>query len=140
MQESSELKDLIRGWYESVAKGDITFTERVTSRQPEVLVIGTDPREWWVGYDKIVEVYRAQFEEMGAGSGLQFLPGDTKAYSEGDVGWVADQPTVRLPDGHEVPMRVTAVFRREDGEWKVVQLHGSVGVANEEAVGSELTV
>lgn len=140
MQDSTELKKLVHGWYEIVAKGDITFTERAISRKADVLVIGTDPKEWWVGYDTIVRVFQTQFEEMGGGSGLQFLPGDTLAHSEGDVGWIADQPTLRIPDGPEIPMRFTAVCRREDGEWKIVQLHASIGVPNEESVGSGLTV
>jgi ketosteroid isomerase-like protein len=30
-------------------------------------------------------------------------------------------------------MRATGVFRREGDEWRLVQLHASIGVPNEEA-------
>ena len=40
-----------------------------------------------------------------------------------------------LEDGTEIPTRSTAVFHREDGEWKMVQGHKSVGVSNEELFG-----
>jgi hypothetical protein len=32
------------------------------------------------------------------------------------------------------------VFHQEQGEWKIVQWHGSIGIPNEEAMGQELTV
>ena len=62
------------------------------------------------------------------------------AYSEGNVGWVADRPTFRLPDGTQIPFRSTIVFRKEDGEWKVIQQHISIAVPNENVVGQQLTV
>jgi hypothetical protein len=37
-----------------------------------------------------------------------------------------------------VPARLTAVFLRAGGAWRLVQAHGSLGVANEEAIGQEL--
>jgi ketosteroid isomerase-like protein len=35
------------------------------------------------------------------------------------------------PDGTEIEFRMTAVFHNENGQWKVVQQHASVGVPNE---------
>ena len=52
----------------------------------------------------------------------------------------ADRPKFRLPDGTEIPLRMTFVFVREEGEWKVAQQHISIGVPNEQIVGQELTV
>ncbi|MBD0316884.1 MAG: nuclear transport factor 2 family protein [Thermoleophilia bacterium] len=31
-----------------------------------------------------------------------------------------------LPDGSEIPARVTGIAHEEDGEWKIVQSHASV--------------
>jgi hypothetical protein len=42
---------------------------------------------------------------------------------------------LRLPDGGELPFRITCVLHREEGEWKFVQSHASIGVANEQTVG-----
>jgi hypothetical protein len=33
---------------------------------------------------------------------------------------------------------LTIVYHQEDGEWKVAQWHGSVGVANEENFGEDI--
>ncbi len=37
-----------------------------------------------------------------------------------------------------MPFRFRAVFHKEDGEWKIVQFHTSVGVPNESTVGKAL--
>ena len=38
-----------------------------------------------------------------------------------------------------IPLRITAVFARENGEWKIAQWHASIGVSNAEAFGEDLT-
>jgi len=35
-------------------------------------------------------------------------------------------------DGRRVPVRLTAVLHQEDGDWKAVQSHASIGVPNEQ--------
>ena len=62
------------------------------------------------------------------------------AFIEGTVGWVGDRATIQLPNGHILPIRVTSVFHQEDGVWKIVQHHVSIGVPNPEAIGKEFTV
>jgi hypothetical protein len=137
MQPSAELKELVLRIYKATASGDATFYERRLSRQEGVLIIGSDPNEWWAGYDTITQVFKAQMREVG---GVSCLPGDPQAYSMGDVGWVADRPKFRLPDGGEFPFRMSIIFVREDGEWKVAHQHVSIGVPNQQLVGQELTV
>ena len=126
MNQSDELRDLALKWYESVSSGDlVSAVESFFSRQDGVLSIGTDPNEWWEGYGNIIESRK----QMGA---FQVKAGDLKAYCEGTVGWVADRMTFKGSDGTEIPFRLTAVFHKENGQWKVVQQHVSVGVPNEE--------
>ena len=36
----------------------------------------------------------------------------------------------------EGPFRLTIVYRREDGVWKMVHFHSSIGVPNEDAIVS----
>jgi hypothetical protein len=54
-------------------------------------------------------------------------PGDIKAYRVGNVGLVGDMPSFIEPNGTETPFRITSVFRQEDGSWKLVQAHISIG-------------
>jgi ketosteroid isomerase-like protein len=55
-------------------------------------------------------------------------------YEDGAVGWGIDHPSSVLPDGSYLPTRLTAVLHHEDGEWKIVHLHFSVGVPDEQAI------
>jgi hypothetical protein len=111
--------------------------EQLISHAEGTVVIGTDPNEWWEGYEKIVSIYKTQMEEMG---GMTLVAGDPQAYCEGSVGWALDRPKFKLPDGKEIQARFSTVFHRENGEWKIVQHHVSIGVPNEEAIGKALTV
>ena len=66
--------------------------------------------------------------------GLRLEAGEEpRGYEEGPMGWVADRPMAVLPEG-AISTRLTGVVRREEGEWKVVHIHLSVGVPDEEVV------
>ena len=138
MERSAALRDFTLQVYQAMTRGDIGFFEQHTSRQDGVLGIGTDPKEWWAGYETLMRAWRTQIEEVGGG--FPVTAGDPQAYHEGAVGWVADRAAIDFPDGPTLPFRLTLVAHQEDGAWKMVQFHLSVGVANEEAVGKELTV
>ena len=58
MEQSAELKEHMLRAYEAIAKGEIS--ERHLSRQDGILVIGTDPQEWWTGQADIMQVLRSQ--------------------------------------------------------------------------------
>ena len=138
MEQSDELRDLTLRLYEAATTGDLPFFERHVSRQQGAVFVGTDPNEWWEGFEAFVEAIRAQSEAMGGG--MQIVAGQLQAYQEGGIGWVIDRnASFRLPDGTEIPFRNTVVFRREDGEWKLVHEHASIGVRNEEMFGEDVT-
>jgi ketosteroid isomerase-like protein len=137
VERSPELRDLVVAWFRAASDGDASLVDRHVSRDAGTRLIGSDPNEWWIGYDTITQVFKAQMREMG---GVSCLPGDPQAYRIGDVGWVADRPRFRLPDGTELPVRMSIVFVKEDGAWKVAHQHISIGVPNEQIVGQELTV
>jgi hypothetical protein len=137
MEQSNEIKELLLHFYEAFSTGDVTLFERISSRQEGILSIGTDPNEWWGDYATLSRVAKAQLQEM-RDAGITIVPGEPQAYREGSVGWAADRPTFRLPDGTALPFRLTAVFHQENGAWKLVQSHASFGVRNEEVIGRTL--
>ena len=136
MEQSSELKALYVRCCEAQTNGDYSFFERHFSQKDGVIAIGTDPTEWWTGYATITRVFKTQLEEI---DGIEVRPDTPQAYSDGSIGWVAGQPTLRLPDGTEMPLRLTAVFQKEQDDWKIVQWHISMGITNEDLVGERLT-
>ena len=132
MEQSPDLKDVMLRYYEAVSQGDAAFMDRILSSQREVLIIGTDPNEWWTDPATINQTLKEQ-----AQAGVKLVPGELLCYREGSVGWVADRGRFVLADGSEVPFRFTAVFRQEDREWRMVQAHASIGVPNAEVVGTD---
>jgi hypothetical protein len=136
MEHSDELRDLTLRLYEAEASGDLSFIERNLSRQEGAVYVGSDPNDWWEGFEAFVEALRAESEALG---GMQIVAGQLQAYREGNVGWSIDRDALfRLPDGTEIPFRNTYVFVQEDGEWKLIHGHTSIGVRNEEVLGEDI--
>ncbi len=133
MEPAPELTAITHQIYDALSHGDTTLVDQLTSQQPGLVIIGTDPDEWWEERTALRDAVAAQ-----AGAGITVVPGELRAYREGSVGWVADRGAFRLPDGTEVPVRLTAVFHQEDGQWRVVQAHASIGMSNQEAIGIDL--
>ncbi|MBI4787203.1 MAG: nuclear transport factor 2 family protein [Chloroflexi bacterium] len=138
MQQSNEIRELTLALYRAMSSGDADAINRMLSREPGLTTIGTDPKEWWTGYETTAQVFAAQMRE--AGGAFPIAGGDPQAWSEGTVGWAADRAAFAFPGSTPIPFRLTTVWRRERGEWKLVQFHSSIGIANEETVGKELTV
>jgi ketosteroid isomerase-like protein len=129
MPESSvEIEQVLRDVVEAIANSDLDEIGRRTSRDPCAVAIGSDPGEWTEGYDEIMRLMRDSTPdaEVGITAGLN----DVKAFAEGAVGWAAGHGYFEI-GGKRVPVRITAVVRQEDGEWKMVQTHASIGVPNE---------
>ena len=138
MERSTELEEFVRDSYAIMARGDVEAFDAAMSRSEGTLMIGTDPEEWWEGSDAIRVAFQGQTEAMGGG--LPLVGGDPRGYVEGDIGWIADRPSFRLPDGTEIQTRLTGVLRRVDGSWCWVQGHTSIGAANESAFGQDLPI
>ncbi|MCA1680488.1 MAG: nuclear transport factor 2 family protein, partial [Actinobacteria bacterium] len=95
-----------------------------------VSVIGTAPDEGHGDRESWIETYTKFIPELG----LRLEGGPApRGYAEGSVGFAVDQPRFVLPDGSFILTRLTAVLRQEDDQWKIVHLHFSVGVPDEDA-------
>jgi hypothetical protein len=123
---------------DSFEQGDVGLFERHLTSGAETLVIGTDPAEWWQGSDEVMRAMGAQIAEIKA-AGIEIERGELRAYREGPVAWSSDKAAFKRADGTAVPMRITAVLTGDGDTWKLVQWHSSVGVANKEVVGVEIT-
>jgi ketosteroid isomerase-like protein len=136
VERSGQIESLVHDLYDAMKRGDAPGIAGLVANDASVLMIGTDPDEWWSGRDRISAVFRDQVEAMGGS--IELVGGEPEGYAAGDVGWFADRPSFKLPDATEVPTRLTGAAIREAGVWKFVQTHISIGVANEEAIGQAL--
>ena len=128
-ERSSEIERVLRDTVDAMARSDFDEVGRLTSRDDCVLAIGTDASEWSEGYDQIMRLFRDSTPEgeLGISVGLD----DVRGFREGSVGWAASRGYFEL-QGRRVAVRLTAVMREEDGEWKAVQSHASIGVPNDQ--------
>jgi hypothetical protein len=111
---------------ESLSEGKVANFDELVSKDPATLIIGSAPEEWLTDRDRL----RFPFEVKG----MRLEVTDPVAYEEGNLGWAVDQTSFVFPDGSVMQSRLTAIMRKEDGRWKVVHLHHSVGVPEEEVI------
>jgi ketosteroid isomerase-like protein len=134
MRRSAEVKATLLRFYEVFSAADLEGLARILAQEEEdgLLVIGSDPTQWVEGREQWLAAREALVREM---EGLRLESGEEPyCYEEGSMGWVADRPRAVLPDGNAISTRLTGVVRQEEGEWRLVHIHISVGVPDEEVV------
>jgi SnoaL-like protein len=124
-----EIEKFMLEVFEAFNRRDVGFLERTTSREPGTLDIGTDLDEWAEGYDAIIQLGLDMMRE----GPQQFDVGldEVTAFSEGTFGWGAGRGYIGM-QAKRVPLRFTVVVHQEDGDWKAIQSHVSIGVPNAE--------
>src|SRR5665213_798273 len=127
-EPAPEIEQIMRDNLDAIARSDLDAIAQRRSQDPCVVGIGSDLTEWTEGHDDLMRMWRDSTPEgeLGVKVGLESV----KAFREGSVGWAAAQGYFEM-DGKRVPMRLTAVVHQEDGEWKSVQTHASIGVPND---------
>ena len=128
MQQSNEVRDAVAQLYERIGAGDVEGAAATIADDHDAFVIGTQRigagRDAWL--DSIRE---------NAQMGIVFEAGSIRAWAEGEMGWAVDEPTVVLPNGLRLTMRMTAVLQRgSDGVFRSVHQHYSWAVPDELAV------
>ena len=114
-------------FYDRPSASEVPSFDRLVSSDPAALIIGAAPGEWVTERDRL----RFGFETEG----VRFEAGaDPTGYEEGTVGWFVDEPRMFFPDGSSMRIRLTTVLRREDDRWKLLHMHASSGVPDEEVV------
>ena len=135
MQSSEEIRRVVDRWLTAVTAGDASPALERLSQHTGALTIGSDPDEWWYGRETRA-VWGRQLEELGR---MPFTWGQIEAWEEGTVGWAAAKVTVE--GAYQTYQgRSTYVLHLERDEWKLVQVHWSVGRSNVELLGRTLTV
>jgi hypothetical protein len=130
VERSPELEQLVVAWFASASRGDASLVDAHVSPGDGTRLIGSDPGEMFAGGRAVAEFLRGEVES--AGGHAAFSPANVEAFQEGSVGWATTIVTITMPDGKHVSPRWSAVFHLEDGAWKFVQTHASIGIANED--------
>jgi hypothetical protein len=126
MRQSANVRETMLRFYDRLSAGDVGSFDELVSQEPATLVIGTAPGE------RVND--RAGLRFGFEAERVRIEAGDPLGYEEGSLGWVVDEPTFFFPDGSGMQTRLTAVMHWEDDRWKIVHMHVSVGVPDEEVV------
>ncbi len=128
-----EVRALIDGMTEALHAGDGEKLNSLLSDRPGSIHIGTDADEWWTKQELVAGIREA----MSVGeSQIRAEHGQIFVHVLGDVAWTEGTGKFTNSEGAERATRMTGVFVREDGQWKAVQMHASIGVANEKIFDS----
>ena len=123
MEKSEAIRRATLAVYDAINNHDEVGIKQYFDSGPEHLSVGTGATEVWRGGDVIVRNFAEQFRQM---AGLRFTPGESEAFAAGDAGWLFDQPTISAPGMPDTVARLTAVFARDGGDWKIVHSHLSL--------------
>lgn len=122
-----DIEQVLRDNVAAMGRGDLDAIDHQLSRDPSVLSVGTDASEWAEGHDNIMREFRESAPgELGFSLGLD----QVKAFREGNIGWAICRGHFEA-DGRRVRTRTTVVLQREDGQWKTLHAHSSIGVPND---------
>ena len=123
MKQSTDVRDALLRFYDRNAANDQAAFHDVISESEAVLVIGSSAREWFEGQAGAHAAFGLE--------GIEIEAGEVRALEEGSAGWAINTPSFVLPDGTRMRLRMTSIFVKERGGWRLVHIHGSSPVPDE---------
>ena len=125
-----EVRKVLDEMIEAQNAGDAGRLRSMLWERPDAVHIGTDAEEWWTS-GQVVDAVAA----ASGGDDIRAVADDIDVHIHGDIAWAGGRGRFTRADGAERPVRMTGVLVREDGQWKVVQSHASIGVPNADIFG-----
>jgi class 3 adenylate cyclase/ketosteroid isomerase-like protein len=135
VERSEEIRRVVQRFERAISDGDAPSVLGRLSTDPGLLVIGSDPAEWWVGSEARL-VWERQLEEFQ--DEFRVTANRIEAFEEGTVGWASVHETIDW-DGRTIDGRASYILHLEHGEWKVVQVHYSWPQRHVDVLGRSMT-
>lgn len=125
MQRSDAVRDAMLRFYDRLSANDVDSFDSIVSADRSTVVIGTAIGEIHRDRAKLRFGFETEGVRIAAGA-------DPVGYAEGSMGWVIDEPSFFFGALGPVVTRLTAVFHQEAATWKMVHMHVSVGIPDDE--------
>ncbi|WP_285750413.1 nuclear transport factor 2 family protein [Lentzea sp. NBRC 105346] len=131
MKASNSIVGGLAAFYDAFNSGSVDQFSDALADTDGTSVIGSAPGEGHSDRASWIKTYA----EMITPAGVRLRGGPSaRGFAHDGAGFVVDEPAFVLPDGSRLETRLTAVLIEEGGRWRVVHLHFSVGVPDEEAI------
>jgi class 3 adenylate cyclase len=132
MKRSVEVESVVRRFLEARVAMDMEAMRSLHSASEHLRLIGSDD-VWLGGQDAVLPAGGS------VGEPSDWAVADSKilrieAFEDGPFGWAAAEQQRTLVHGQTYVLRVTMVLRLESSVWKVVQLHFSSAVPDDEVI------
>src|SRR5215467_6037792 len=97
MEQSPEVRGVLSSLVETFGTPRMgsAFTDAVAT-EPGVLVVGTDPAEWWDNPEDVLRASRVQSAEL---QGVAATVSHCQGWAQGDIGWGAVKANIAFADG-----------------------------------------
>lgn len=127
--EKARVKVALDEWIQAFETENMELLSKLISHDPDVVMIGTDTAEYWVGWEVFKESQQRWFDTTDPAK-ASIRNQAIKVHKSGEVAWVSQllDWTVKT-EGEEFTYegaRFTGVLEKQNDNWILVQFHASV--------------
>ena len=121
-QTRIEIIEVLQKFQDGYTKRDTTqlesFMQELFVQSDNVLILGTEPGELFVGYEAATDLIRNDWEYLG---NVSLEVDDAIVSASGDVAWATAIGRVGNEE-FNLPLRFSAILVRDDSGWRIHQL------------------
>lgn len=129
--EKAQVKTVVDQFKQAFETNDMALFSKIYAHDPEMVVIGTDSAEYWVGWEPLKASVEKQFASYETRK-LSVRKKAIKVHDSGKVAWFSELwDWDLLAQGEAVNLqgiRLSGVLEKRNGGWIIVQAHVSVPV------------
>ena len=133
--EKAAAKTVVSQIWEAFENQDLDLLSKTFANDPNMIILGTDEAERWVGVEAFLEAEKRMFAAFKV---EKIVTRDEvlAIHQSGEVAWfstLADGDGT-TKNGEQIQVRgarITGVVEKRDGRWRIVQYHSSIPVAGQ---------
>ena len=126
--EKARVKTALDQWIQAIETEDTELMSKVFAHDSDLVMIGTDPAEYFVGWEALREILQRWFETTDSVD-LSVRNQAIKVHKSGEVAWFSqliDWKVIAPEEFTYEGIRVTGVLEKRNDNWVFVQSHSSV--------------
>jgi uncharacterized protein (TIGR02246 family) len=133
-KEKAAVSERLNQWISAIENKDAEMLRDVICDDSELVFFGTDIQERWVGRDEFITAQK-EFFKATSDSRLEVYNKTIQISKSGTVAWTSCMMDWNIMAGeqplHLEGLRGTFIFEKREGNWVIVQGHGSQPVSGQ---------